>query len=324
MLLMLAKGKVKIGRGGTEEALQGRYDGGTTNPMLVMATEVELDDPSPHGAPLSQSWTQALVWYCACARVGGLVLAGSASAFAEWIRTHSTTDMPDGRLFALVDGRVIGVHTASARGAHSVADGRGCMLWPSGSYYTGQFQDDKRHGKGTHVLKSGEAYVGEWRGGKKTGSGKFTYTNGNVYDGQWLDNERHGDGTCVYPDGNKYVGQWTGGKRNGQGTFVFGKTGVRYVGEWRDEQMHGHGKLYEQNGKVIEGSWARGKKDGAFVTMWAGVPRVEKETWVDGQLTSFEEGTREVLLAQELQDAGLEEPHDPDVAQPEVEDTMAA
>ena len=86
----------------------------------------------------------------------------------------------------MVDQHLLAVHTSSARGTATVSDGRGSMIWPSGSYYVGAFAADKRHGSGKHVLKSGESYSGEWQHGKKHGAGTMAYANGNAYTGQWV------------------------------------------------------------------------------------------------------------------------------------------
>lgn len=89
----IAKGGIALGRGGTEEALRGRYPSVEGAPIqFVSASDVELDEPSPHGEPSAQAWQQALVWYCSCARVGGLVLADDAAAFAAWIQSHAHSE----------------------------------------------------------------------------------------------------------------------------------------------------------------------------------------------------------------------------------------
>ena len=158
---LLRSGSIALGCGGTSEALANRYtpgDGGDGGQLtFVTSADLELDEPSPHGPPTSAAWQQAFAWYCACARVGGLVLARDAQGAATWMAAHPAPDLPDGRLFALVaavragtaleGSALVAVHTASRRGTPSVADGPGFMLWPSGSYYVGEFSADKRHGQ---------------------------------------------------------------------------------------------------------------------------------------------------------------------------------
>lgn len=298
MQAKLTAGKVALGLGGTEEALKGRYDASSSAPVLMPAAKLGLDDESPLGPPSSTAWQQASIFYCNCARIGGLVLAADAPSFSAWMRAHPMPGLPDGRLFALVGKHLLAVHTQSARGAHSVADGLGCMIWASGAFFHGAFLNGKRHGQGTYVAASGDRYVGAWVHGKKQGQGRIEFTNGNVYDGMWEANERTGGGVQTYPDGGKYIGDFVKGRREGVGNFIFGQTGVRFTGEWRDEHMEGPGVQYESGGKRIQGTWSKSKRDGDFDITYAGSPKVEHEVWRNGQLVDFSEGTRTVSAAE--------------------------
>ncbi len=47
---------------------------------------------------------------------------------------------------------------------------------------SGQFKDDKMHGKGTYNFADGRNYTGHWIDDKKTGHGVFTWPNGDRYE----------------------------------------------------------------------------------------------------------------------------------------------
>ncbi|KAG7498722.1 hypothetical protein JOB18_018540 [Solea senegalensis] len=116
---------------------------------------------------------------------------------------------------------------------------------PTGNEYTGEWQDNKKHGKGTQIWRtSGAIYNGEWKFGKYDGYG--TYSE-------------------LLPETNKYVrkycGTWKNGKKHGEGTFSYSNSDV-YEGEWSEGQRSGWGKIYYKNGDIYEGEWMRDKCHG--------------------------------------------------------------
>lgn len=68
--------------------------------------------------------------------------------------------------------------------------------------YSGQFLDNKKHGKGKYSGGQG-AYVGDYVSGKKHGRGAFTWSDGSSYDGEWMDDLMHGTGVKSSTDGRK-------------------------------------------------------------------------------------------------------------------------
>jgi hypothetical protein len=81
--------------------------------------------------------------------------------------------------------------------------------------YTGEWKDDKKHGKGTYRWDNGMVYEGDWIENMRTGQGKFTWPNKQVYEGGWLNDRRHGAGYMTMPDGSKIEGTWTNDILNG-------------------------------------------------------------------------------------------------------------
>ena len=63
-----------------------------------------------------------------------------------------------------------------------------------------------------------EAYSGEWRDNRRHGRGKLILASGDTYVGDFRDGVYHGRGTWMMPDGRKYVGDWQDGQRHGQGS----------------------------------------------------------------------------------------------------------
>ena len=62
------------------------------------------------------------------------------------------------------------------------------------TFYTGESQDGKPHGKGTLTYSNGDSYTGRWENGKMKGGGTFTFANGDFYVGEFKDDNLHGKG----------------------------------------------------------------------------------------------------------------------------------
>lgn len=82
--------------------------------------------------------------------------------------------------------------------------------------YTGEWENDMKHGKGTFRWENGMSYEGDWKQNKRTGHGKFTWPNKQVFEGQWLNDRRNGPGVLYMPDGSKFEGVWTNDALNGK------------------------------------------------------------------------------------------------------------
>lgn len=102
--------------------------------------------------------------------------------------------------------------------------------------YTGQYLNDKKHGKGTMFFEDGRRYDGHWAANEITGFGRMIYTNGDVYVGEWRQDMRHGYGVFTRVNGDYYEGNWLLDKREGYGTHLFAGNGKVIVGEWADDQ----------------------------------------------------------------------------------------
>ena len=85
-------------------------------------------------------------------------------------------------------------------------NGKGKYLWADGSYYTGDWVNNKREGYGEFKSYDGSLYKGNWVDNKRDGKGKYMTTDGDIYEGYYKDNMRNGDGVYSYKTGsNKSV-----------------------------------------------------------------------------------------------------------------------
>eukprot|EP00514_Thraustochytrium_sp_LLF1b_P006458 CAMPEP_0184539036 /NCGR_PEP_ID=MMETSP0198_2-20121128/17914_1 /TAXON_ID=1112570 /ORGANISM="Thraustochytrium sp., Strain LLF1b" /LENGTH=1047 /DNA_ID=CAMNT_0026932529 /DNA_START=23 /DNA_END=3166 /DNA_ORIENTATION=- len=91
------------------------------------------------------------------------------------------------------------------------AVGPGRKLWPSGSWYVGEF-DDEGNPSGLGIMESGQ---------------------GDVVYGSFLKGKCHGSGKIFYPSEASYVGQFKEGKRHGFGVLYPGNSAQPdQMGEW--------------------------------------------------------------------------------------------
>ena len=86
--------------------------------------------------------------------------------------------------------------------------GKGFMYSPCGSYYYGDYINNKGEGKGEYKYDDGGIYIGEFKEGKRSGYGKYTYADGTIYKGYWKDGLEHGEGIGIYDDGEEVIGTW--------------------------------------------------------------------------------------------------------------------
>jgi hypothetical protein len=89
------------------------------------------------------------------------------------------------------------------------------MLFPDGSVYDGQWENDKMHGRGIFISSNRDKYEGTFVYGLKEGHGIMQYINGNVYNGQWKNDTLHGNGVFKFINGNTYEGDFIHGQFEG-------------------------------------------------------------------------------------------------------------
>ncbi|XP_056322501.1 MORN repeat-containing protein 3 [Danio aesculapii] len=157
----------------------------------------------------------------------------------------------------------------------------------SGDQYTGEWMDNKKHGKGKQVWKrAGIVYDGDWRCGKRDGFGTLSRTDPEtkdytrVYVGSWRNDKKEGAGSYFYSASAFYEGQWSGDQRSGWGRMQY-ENGELYEGEWLRDKHHGEGLILLANGNRFVGTWSDGKKNGHGQLFFLDRGQLYEGFWVD-------------------------------------------
>ncbi|CAK9040603.1 unnamed protein product [Durusdinium trenchii] len=148
-------------------------------------------------------------------KCGVLILAGSVDFFRLWAASDAcrreVAEVPDGRLFAYIDGIVIRVNSPKPEKLWASAKaGPGYIVWSNGELYSGPLKNSQPHGKGTHYFENGDFFEGDFRDGQIHGkNGTHFYENGSKLEGTWASGKAV-LATCTYHfvDGTKFTGQW--------------------------------------------------------------------------------------------------------------------
>ena len=121
----------------------------------------------------------------------------------------------------------------------------------SGDKYTGEFQDNKRHGYGTYTFLSGERYTGYWENDMRNGFGTNIFNSGEKYNGMYKDNLRHGFGVNYFPNGETFEGWYQNDLKTGIGIITFGDDhkGDKYIGYHLNDDMSGQGLYIWDDGR---------------------------------------------------------------------------
>ena len=189
----LAEGRFKIGAGDTAVMLEGMITPGKPLPgMVPVVTDnhLLLHDNTLYGDHGSRKWKEAYNHYVSLTKLGCIILAGTVEKFSAWAKSKACRDevagVPDGRLFALIDGYIVAVFAQSGGASATVRDGKGSIVWASGGYYVGEIKNGQMHGEGTLTFEVGAKYTGQWKDDKMHGFGKCTEPDGQVvHDGEW-------------------------------------------------------------------------------------------------------------------------------------------
>ncbi|XP_066545909.1 MORN repeat-containing protein 3 [Amia ocellicauda] len=157
----------------------------------------------------------------------------------------------------------------------------------NGDEYTGDWQDNKKHGKGTQIYKkTGAIYDGDWECGKWSGKGTLSLPDPNtgeyvkVYSGDWKNDKKHGFGTNFYNESAYYEGEWRRGERCGWGRMDY-ENGDIYEGEWLGDKHNGQGLFQLANGNRYEGTWKDGKKHGPGKFFYLDKGQLYEGVWVE-------------------------------------------
>lgn len=161
--------------------------------------------------------------------------------------------------------------------------------WASGEYYTGNYKDDKRHGKGAYTYIDGASYEGDYLNDLKHGEGTFRYSDGRVYTGNWRRGLESGQGELTWANGDRYVGSFVDGARTGRGTYTWANQDI-YVGDFIDGRRTGQGVYTWADGGRYEGGFVDGALDGIGSYVYPD-GSVDRGRWADGEFLGPEAGS---------------------------------
>lgn len=135
---------------------------------------------------------------------------------------------------------------------------------PNGNYHgevTGH--EPVRHGVGKMIFTDGSYYEGQWMNDKRNGQGIFHFSSGNVYQGYFVNDKKEGYGEFYYAQSEEYYrGYWMNDKKHGLGEYFF-RNGDKFHGFFVQDVKHGPGTKTSRNLRY-EGVWENNKKEGSF------------------------------------------------------------
>ena len=103
-------------------------------------------------------------------------------------------------------GRVRGMYLLS-NVMRSALMSSGTLLQPTpaaATFHTGDWYEDKKHGKGKLTQNSGNTYQGDFSFDRMHGLGTWLFPNGSVYKGRFQNNHCDGQGKMVYLNGTMF------------------------------------------------------------------------------------------------------------------------
>ena len=160
--------------------------------------------------------------------------------------------------------------------------GHGCMAWPCGLRYEGQFREDHRHlVTGKMTFPGGEVYEGGWVGELMHGVGTYR-TEGVVFKGKFVMGSMAGEGVLVFPDGARYQGDIRDLKPTGQGHLHYPDQ-TQYQGQLHCGIRHGSGHLSYPNGDWYSGEWKDNLRDGYGTMHWANTKEMYEGMFAKGK-----------------------------------------
>ncbi|XP_069012974.1 MORN repeat-containing protein 2 [Embiotoca jacksoni] len=118
-----------------------------------------------------------------------------------------------------------------------------CYIFPNGDKYEGECSRSEcgamvRSGTGKHTSASGVVYSGEWNEDKMHGRGILQHPSGALYKGEFKDNMYHGTGIYTFPDRTVYKGHFHKNRLDGDGIFIDSQ-GRIWTGEFHSKAALG-------------------------------------------------------------------------------------
>jgi hypothetical protein len=280
----VSRGDFRVGRGGTAAALVAPRMGRTKaiEPGTELTIEaIQLDHAIQNEPILRQRFLSLLATR---ARFGLLLICGDALGLAAWAQSASAkadmVDVPDGRLFVLLeDGVIVALprlgsspssptasvsSTGSSSSTRHAEKGRGpSPSKPSPSKLSPSKRSPTKPSPTKLFAPSASASPDDdavWT--VQEGHGSCIWlSEGHCYVGQFANDMANGRGVFTWASGTTYSGEFVDELQHGKGTKRW-TNGDTYEGEWRDDLSHGHGTYTFANGAVYTGGVEYGKRSG--------------------------------------------------------------
>ena len=94
--------------------------------------------------------------------------------------------------------------------------------YDNGDMYEGCTDVEGRfNGKGKYTWADGSYYDGDWVNNKKQGLGEYKFNDGSLFTGNWINDKRDGFGKSISSSGNTFEGMYKNNMRNGQGLYSY-------------------------------------------------------------------------------------------------------
>jgi Tfp pilus assembly protein PilF/uncharacterized alpha/beta hydrolase family protein len=158
------------------------------------------------------------------------------------------------------------------------------------------------NGRGTLILPDKTIYTGEFQGGLMHGYGKINFPDKAGYTGPWFRDKMHGEGVITYPDGAVYTGKVSRNVRHGYGYMTF-PNGMKFAGEFRNDMRHGPGKRIFPDGTTYEEIWENGRIRGKETVFSPHYAKTKTATLVKKALPdgiSYSDAFKDRLSARQL------------------------
>ena len=132
-------------------------------------------------------------------------------------------------------------------------------VWEDGTYFQGEYKDNKKNGIGLYRWPDGTIYQGEFKDGQMNGLGIMLYSNDCIFSGEIENGFMHGFGSFSWGNGCMYIGNYIQDIKNGFGIYIWDqKNFLCYIGFWEMGKQQGIGAKVNGN-KIKYCIWNKGK-----------------------------------------------------------------
>ena len=168
-------------------------------------------------------------------------------------------------------------------------------VYDNGEKYTGELQNEKRHGQGTCFYPNGNKYEGGWKEDSMFGQGVYTWKGGSVYRGEFVDVNKSARGVMTWANGDTYEGTWKSPNSTScaDSEFLFFDSGFEGSDDWPIDvdpinvywYRFGDGVHTKQDGRRWQAKYdSNGRKFGFGEVTWPNGDRLTSKGWHDNTL----------------------------------------